>query len=209
MKEYKRTLIVTSIVTLCPMAIGLLMWNRMPDVVAIHFGSDNVPNGWSSKGFAVFGLPLFLLGIQLLCSFATLLDPKKENIDKKHVRRILWFVPILSLVCCSAIYAAAVGKKVDIETIVYLLVGITFIIIGNYMHKLKQNYTIGIKLPWTLASEENWNRTHRLASWLWVLGGFFCIAGIFVPIGKILIGLILLMAGVPVIYSVLLYRKGI
>ncbi len=209
MKEYRRTLIITSLITVSPIVFGLILWNRMPDMVATHFGADNAPNGWSSKGFAVFGLPLFLLLIHLLCCVATLHDPKRKNIEGRYIRIIMWVVPLVSLVCCSSTYVIAVGKKVDIGMLADLLVGITFMVMGNYMHKLKQNYTVGIKVPWTLASEENWNKTHRLASWLWVLGGLFFIADIFLPIGLGVFILLIPMAVVPVVYSFILYRKGI
>ena len=58
----------------------------------------------------------------------------------------------------------------DIGMLINILIGVMFVIMGNYMHKIKQNYSVGIKLPWTLNSEENWNRTHRLGSWLFVIG---------------------------------------
>ena len=60
-KKYKTTLILTTLISLFPMVIGLLLWNRMPDTIATHFGTNNVPNGWSSKTMAVIGIPLFSL----------------------------------------------------------------------------------------------------------------------------------------------------
>ena len=65
MKKYKRTLIITSMVAISPLIVGLLLWNQLPDVIATHFGSGNVPNGWSSKPFAVLGLPLILLVLHI------------------------------------------------------------------------------------------------------------------------------------------------
>lgn len=63
-KKYKTTLILTTLISLFPMVIGLLLWNRMPDTIATHFGTNNVPNGWSSKTMAVIGIPLFLAALQ-------------------------------------------------------------------------------------------------------------------------------------------------
>jgi len=91
-----------------------------------------------------------------------------------------------------------------------VLMGLLFILIGNYLPKTKQSYTMGIKLPWTLASEENWNRTHRLAGFLWVLGGVYFIVMSF--IGWSLIAFLIplaVMVLIPAVYSYLLYRKGI
>lgn len=93
---------------------------------------------------------------------------------------IIWIIPAASLICCLSSYAIALGIEVNIGIIVNIMVGILFLILGNYMHKVKQNYTVGIKIPWTLDGEENWNRTHRLASRLWSLSGVvFIINGIF------------------------------
>ena len=87
-----------------------------------------------------------------------------------------------------------------------------FTIIGNYLPKARQNYTIGIKIPWTLANEENWNRTHRLAGYLWMACGILMIIMCltrFVPF-EWLIGLFLIMVLVPCIYSCWLHvGKGL
>ena len=209
MKKYKWTILITTIITISPMFIGLLLWNQLPDVIATHFGSGNVANGWSSKPFAVFGLPLILAGVQLLCAFATLNDPKKNNISEKFFKWIFWIVPVISLICCLSCYAIALGKNVDIGLLVNLIIGAVFVIVGNYMHKIKQNYTVGIKVPWTLYSEENWNRTHRLASWLWILGGFCFIANSLLQTEWILLAVIVVITIVPIGYSYILHRKGI
>lgn len=209
MKKYKWTIIITMIITVSPMFAGLLLWNQLPDVIATHFGSGNVANGWSSKPFAVFGLPLIMAGVQFLCAFATMSDPKRKNINEKFLKWILWIIPVISLICCLSCYAIALGKRVDIGLMVNLLVGVIFIIMGNYMHKIKQNYTVGIKIPWTLHSEENWNRTHQLASWLWILGGICFIVNSFLQTGWVLVTVIVIIAMVPMVYSYILHRQGI
>ena len=91
------------------------------------------------------------------------------------------------------------------------MVGILFVVIGNYLPKTKQSYTMGIKLPWTLASEENWNRTHRLAGFLWVIGGILLILLTLLRLWNTWTFLLVIipMSVVPMIYSYLLYRKGI
>ena len=170
-KKYKTTLILTTLISLFPMVIGLLLWNRMPDTIATHFGTNNVPNGWSSKTMAVIGIPLFLAALQIFTAVLTFSDPKRQNIGPKMIRLVLWIIPVTSLIICCSIYANAVGIAVDIGFVSNGIVGLLFILIGNYMPKCKQNYTTGIKVPWTLHSQENWNRTHRLAGWVWIIGG--------------------------------------
>lgn len=98
---------------------------------------------------------------------------------------------------------------VDIEMIVSVIVGSIFIIMGNYMSKNRQNYTVGIKLPWTLNSQENWNRTHRMASKLWIVSGFVVLINIFMNSIAVVLVVICASALLPMIYSFVLYKRGI
>lgn len=208
MKEYKGKIILTSIVTILPILIGLVLWNKLPDTIATHFGADNVPNGWSSKPFAVIGIPTILLVFHLFALGITLNDPKKRNIGKMMLSVIFWIIPVVSLVVNTATLSYAMGSKIDIGMIANILVGLMFIIMGNYMSKNRQNYTVGIRIPWTLGSEENWDRTHRFASKLWVIGGIIFVINAFVQSILILVVIILMTMIAPMIYSFVLYKKG-
>ena len=87
--------------------------------------------------------------------------------------------------------------------------GLLFVVIGNYLPKARRNYTIGIRLPWTLANEENWNRTHRIGGFLWVIGGILMIIMALTGLGRAgwMIGLFVVNALVPCIYSCWLHVK--
>lgn len=209
MKLSKKTIILSVLVTLFPIVIGLILWNRLPDRIATHFGFNNVANGWSSKAFTVFGMPAILAGIQLLCLWATTNDPRRKNINGKLFTVVIWTIPVISLICCLSIYAIAMQVPVNIGLLVNLIIGILFLLIGNYLPKIRQNYTVGIKLPWTLNSEENWNRTHRMSGWLWMVGGLAMIANAFLQSGIVLAVVICGITLPPAIYSYLLFKKGI
>lgn len=210
MKKYLKTMILTSLLTLLPIVAGLILWNRLPEQMPTHWGMDGQVNGWSGKVFGIFGLPLILLAVHWLCALATFYaDPKKQNHSDKILHLVLWITPVLSLLLHSFVYAAALGMAVDMNMMMPIFLGLLFTVIGNYLPKCKQNYTIGIKIPWTLDSEENWNKTHRFAGILWVIGGltvlvlgFFGAVWVYIPI-------MIAMTIVPVVYSFLLYRKGI
>ena len=209
MKANKKTLIITSIVTILPVLIGIICWNRLPDVMATHFGFNNEANGFSSKAFAVFGLPMILLAVLWVGAFVTAHDPKRQNISPKMFSLMLWIAPVISLVAAATIYPVNLGYELDIAFFSELLLGLMFIIIGNYLPKARQNYTIGIKIPWTLANEENWNRTHRLAGYLWMICGILMILislTRFVP-AEWLVGIFLIMVLVPCIYSFWLHAE--
>ena len=191
------------------MLMGVALWNRLPEQVATHFDINGVADDWSSKGFAVFGLPLFLVAVHLVCTLATAADPRKQNISDKMYRLVLWICPVISLITNCSVYLIALGKEVNIGLICMLLVGVMFIIVGNYLPKCRQNYTMGIKLPWTLADEENWNRTHRMAGWLWMAtGAVFLVMAV---VGKMSTWFFLVTIGitvlVPTLYSFLLHLK--
>lgn len=208
-KKNLKVLIITSIVILLPILAGLILWNQLPEQIPSHWNASGEIDGWSSKVFSVFGIPLILLAAQWLCVLGSAADPKKENHPQKVLHLVLWIIPVLSVLLHVITYSVALGKEVRVEVVLPVFIGIIFAIIGNYMPKCKQNYTIGIKIPWTLNSEENWNRTHRFAGRLWmvcglmiILTGFFGGFWVFLPI-------VLLMVIAPFVYSYVLYRKGV
>ena len=212
LKANKRTLIVTSIVTVLPTLAGVLLWSRLPDPMATHFGTSGQADGFSSRTIAVFGLPLLLLGIEWLMALVTSHDPRKQNISPKLITLVLWLVPVISVVTSAMMYAYNLGYATGGIFAAELLLGVIFIVTGNYLPKARQNYTIGIRLPWTLANEENWNRTHRLAGFLWVAGGIVSLAAALTGLVKAewLIGVFAVMALVPCVYSFLLHvRRGL
>ena len=175
LKENKKTLIIASIVTLIPVLIGICFWSRLPDTIATHFGTDNQADGFSSKPVAVFGLPLLCLAVLWAGAVVTANDPRKQNISPKMFTLGLWIAPIVSLIAAAVMYPVNLGYAVDISYVGGLAIGLLLIIVGNYAPKARQNYTIGIKLPWTLANEENWNRTHRFAGYLWIVCGILLV----------------------------------
>ena len=105
-------------------------------------------------------------------------------------------------------YLHALGVPVSVGFILSLFMGLLFIVIGNYLPKCKQSYTMGIKLPWTLNDEENWNKTHRFGGFVWVIGGLIILATSFLANFWILIAVLVFMVALPTIYSYSLYRKS-
>ena len=208
-KKYKNTMIISSLIILIPIIAGVLLWNKLPDVIPTHWGVNNEPNGYSSKAFAVFGLPLILLTFQWICLLGTSADPKRNNINDKMMNIVLWIIPVIAVLGSALCYTYALGINVNVGMIIMIFISIVFIITGNYMPKCKQTYTMGIKIPWTLNDEENWNKTHRMAGGLWVICGLIMLvtSPIADKIYMLPLVVMLVMVFVPVIYSYLLYRK--
>lgn len=208
-KENKKTLFITCAVILLPIIAGLMLWDRLPDRIPTHWGIGGEVDGWSGKGFAVFAMPALMLGIQLLCFFATASDPKRGNIRRKFLSMVLWIIPVLSVMTSCISYAVALGAQIRVEQVIPGFIGLMFVIIGNYMPKFQQSYTMGIRLPWTLSSEENWNRTHRFGGKIWALGGIGVLFCTLMGWGIASIVILAVVVIVPTVYSYVLYRKGI
>jgi uncharacterized membrane protein len=121
----------------------------------------------------------------------------------------MWICPGVSLLLNTMVYATALGCPVDVELLMPLFMGALFIVIGNLLPKMRQSYTMGIKLPWTLHNEENWNKTHRFGGKVMVAGGVFILSTAIWGNFWILIGTLLVMLLLPTIYSYRLYRKQI
>ena len=209
-KENKKKLILTSIIILLPILIGLILWNKLPDKLPTHWNAEGVVDGWSSKAFAVFGLPGFLFAVHWVCVLASSADPKKQNIEGKVLNIVFWTCPIISVLGGVLIYGTALGMEFKVDKIMLALMGIMFIVIGNYLPKCKQSYTMGIKLPWTLSDEENWNRTHRMGGKLWVASGFILILCMLLPTNAMSVIVLTILAVaviVPTVYSYRLYKK--
>jgi uncharacterized membrane protein len=208
-KKYWKTLLITSIVTLLPMVAGLLLWNRLPAEMPFHWNVAGEVDGWASRWMAVFVTPLLLMALQWVCIVATSADPKKASHSEKVMHLVLWLVPVLSIFVHTLVYMAALGKSVRVEMVMPMFMGLVFTVIGNYLPKCKQNYTIGIKIPWTLHSEENWNRTHRFTGRVWVVSGIVMMLSGFFGGFWVFLAIAFLMVFVPFIYSFVLHRKGI
>jgi uncharacterized membrane protein len=165
-----------------------------------------------SKTMHVFFMPTVVLGMYLLLSFAPVIDPKPESYEK--FRYVYGTFRTIMVLIFSALYIAttlyALGVPVSIGKFTMLAIGLMFVFVGNYMGKIRHNYTFGIKTPWTLANEEVWNKTHRISGPLWVIAGFIWILGLFLEekLGFFLsMGSIFAVTIFGFVYSYLLFKK--
>lgn len=213
LKKHKVFFILSCLVTLLPILPGLLLWSKLPEQMATHFSFSGEPNGYSSKLFAVVGLYLFVFAVQCITAVITSADPKNQRLSGKVFCMILCICPAVSLACGASVYGAALGGlSIATPGIMFFLLGLMFVVMGNYLPKCRQNYTVGIKVPWTLNNEENWDRTHRFAGKVFVTGGLVLVIGAFVQ-GLQTVWVVTVVTAVIVIlpcgYSFLLYKKGI
>ena len=203
-----KSFVITTLLCLVPMALGLALYARLPEQLPTHRDWQGNVNGYMSKPAVVLGLPLFFAAMNGLMHFSLRADPKRANIIGNIRVLIRWTMPVLSLIILPYTYLWALGwQQIPMEKLIPVLVGLLIMGLGNYLPKCRQNYTSGIKLPWTLYDEDNWNRTHRMAGRLWMVGGLGIMVSAFWGGSTLLLAVILAITLIPGIYSYCLYRK--
>ncbi len=210
LKQNKWTLATSSLLILFPSIVGVCFWEKLPIHVPVHWNMNGEIDGYASRAVAVFAMPLVCLALHWLCVLVTMLDPKNREQNRKVKGMVLWIVPVICWFVSALIYAIAFGRPVPVTQVTLGWMGVLFMVIGNYLPKCKQNYTIGIKVAWTLNDEENWNATHRFAGRVWVIGGVLLLLGTFLPLTAYLwamFGVVLLLALAPFVYSYIYYRR--
>lgn len=206
----KKLLLLTSLITLLPIPVGMALMDRFPNSMAIHFGFNGQPDGFASPVTAVFLMPLILLAGQWFLVLVSRLDKSNHNRNEKIQKVVLWVIPILCNLCSFSMYALALDMKFSPTGWMLLFMGVLFAVIGNYLPKTRMNATIGIRIPSTYSSEENWNATHRLAGKLWMVGGITMAGLCWVPgmwAVVLLFSILTVMVVIPMVYSIRFQQK--
>lgn len=185
--KYQKELIVSSILILLPALVSL----AVPGLRSLWL------------------LCLSLLAGQWLCFLISAADPGNRGRNEKPLRLVLWIMPAVSFLCAGILYAVSTGLSLSIGRITTLALGLMFAAIGNYLPKCRRNRTVGIKVRWTLASDENWNATHRFAGKVWFIGGVAVMLAALLPEGWNIAAAVLgtvVMTLIPTVYSYRYYR---
>lgn len=209
-KKINKSLILSSILCLLPMIFCMFIYNKLPDKIPIHFNINGSIDSYGSKLFVCIILPLILCILNLITNICINNDPNKKNHNKIIKNLICFLLPIMSLIFIPTSILISLGIRLNISLIAPIFVSIIFILIGNYLPKCRQNYTMGIRLPWTLNDEKNWKKTHRLAGLLFVISGILTIIMtiVFNPLSYyMLITSLILTSIVTALYSFIIYKK--
>jgi len=212
--KLKRILVINTAIVLCMLALSVWAWLQLPaeSQIAVHFNLQGLPDRYAGKAEGLLLLPAIALGITATNLVVPRIEPHQQNIRRSgpaHMAISIGSAVFLGIVHI-VIVASALGVSVDINAVLSIAMGLLFIVIGNYMGKIRRNYFLGVRTPWTLSSERAWHKTNRLASWLYVLHGFaFVVAG-FLSNTQLLISLVISLVscslGILPTYSYLLWR---
>jgi uncharacterized membrane protein len=208
----RRMLIFGSLMVLISLAVSLVVYPRLPDKVPVHWNAAGEIDGWGSAFQGAFLFPLMMAAMLILLVFLPKVDPKKKNYSRmsKPYTIIVLVIMLFFMLIHFGSLGTALGYFNSFPSLIQLGVGALFVIIGNYMGKLKHNYFAGIKTPWTLANEQVWYKTHRMAGPLWVIGGLIFMAASFLPSQFLTVTVMIVIAVlliVPIGYSYWIFKR--
>ena len=191
-------------------AYAAWMYPGLPDPMPTHWNAAGEVDGWSSKGVGaaiITAIPVFLF---VLFKLIPVMSPRGFRTESfTGVLNILMAASVVfGVVIGFGVFRAAEDTSINISTFVLVAVGLLLMVMGNFLGKVRKNFFLGIRTPWTLASDEVWAKTHRLGGWCFVIAGLFMvIAAVVAPDITWLIYVVLAMALIPVVYSYIAYRR--
>lgn len=195
------------------LAVGVYLMPQLPDKIPSHWNFEGKIDGYMSKGLAIYFFPALTFLIYVLFLVLPYLDPLKKNYDefKKQYYwfRICFVIFLLSLYIFTLI--TALGYVININYFILPLMSFGMILMGLFLPKVKRNYFVGFKLPWTLHSDANWDQTHKFAGKTFVWAGFIALISLgFLKENNasLMVILCIVAAGIiPIIQSYLFFRK--
>ena len=198
-------------------AMVALMWivsawyyPQLPETVPIHWNSQGIANDFMDKPWGALLMPLISSGVLLLLFILPVLSPKGFRLDsaKRAYGIVVSIIMAFMLAVLVLSYEHTLGKVESFSEWISAGLGVLLVVLGNYLSKFPKNFWVGIRTPWTLASDEVWFKTHRLGGRTFMAGGLLVFLGSFAGISlEYLVGIVLVAAFTPVIYSLLIYKR--
>ncbi|NLM20376.1 MAG: SdpI family protein [Peptococcaceae bacterium] len=194
--------------------VGAVVYPQLPEKVPTHWNFAGEVDGWGSPFQGAFLIPLIMIGALALLYFLPKIDPKRENYIK--MGKAYSGIALVMMLFFTVLQFGSLGSILgyfnisNVPKVIMLGVGVLIAVIGKYMGGLKHNYFAGIKTPWTLANEEVWRRTHRMAGPIWVVGGILIAVIGFIPAQYklgLFIAVMLVLTLIPVAYSYIIFKK--
>jgi len=174
---------IALLIILASFVLGLLLYSQMPDKMASHWNASGEVNGYLPKFWGLFLMPIISVVLYCLLVCLPKLDPLRQNVDKfrDYYDGFVLIVFLFLLYVHALTLAWNMGCQFSMGVVLVPAFAFIFYYAGVLMGKAKRNWFIGIRTPWTLSSDEVWERTHRLGAILFKLSGLFALIGIFFP----------------------------
>lgn len=199
-------------ITLLTLVAWIIALPHLPATMPIHWGANGEADGFATKINAMILTVGIMVLIYFIIAFVPRIDPRKENYKyfSKTYNILLNAVLLLFFFVNMSTILQGLGYNVPMSYIAPIMAGLVFIIIGNYLQRVRSNYFMGIRTPWTLSNENVWKKTHRLSGKLFFIGGLLILISAFLPNGYksvIMWGSIVLCVAIPYLYSYVAYKK--
>ncbi len=207
----RKSTLVIIIIILLSFVISVWVYPQMPEKVASHWNAQGQVDGYMSRFWGLFLMPIISVGLFLLFLIIPKIDPLKANIEKFR-KYFDWFI-VLIFVFLFYIFMLTVlwnvGVRYNMSVAIIPALGLLFFYIGILLQKAKRNWFIGIRTPWTLSSDRVWDKTHKLGSKLFMIAGVIAIIGVLFPRYTIwlIIVPVILVAIYTMVYSYFEYQK--
>ena len=197
-----KSMVITSLVCVSPVILGVALWDRLPETMAVHFNINNEPDNFASKGFVVLGLPLLMALLQVISCVINDINAHKHGERKKFERVTKWIIPPMTVVMQVVTLGYGLGWNIDIRKTAAFIVGILFIVTGNYLPKL--DYVKNSNVDTAKARKIN-----RFMGYETVIMGILFLVSVFLPPVSTIICLVLLIpyAVISAVYGVVVGRK--
>ena len=202
--------LTATVLVVVSIAMSVVFYDRLPDPVPTHFDATGRANGFTPKPFGAFVGPALIAFLGILFEVLPRISPRGYRMARFERTYQIVFCAILGVMFVLATVALleATGVKIRVDRVALISIAVLLLIIGNFMGKLTRNFFIGIRTPWTLASDEVWFRTHRFGGWLTVIAALILFAGAFLGAGPSLILVVVVaLAVVLTVYSYVIYRR--
>ncbi len=207
----KTTAIISLSLIAIALLVGVFLYNRLPDPMPAHWNAAGEIDGYMSKFWGIFLVPIMTVVLVLLFLVIPHIDPLKANIAK--FRGVFnWFIVgfvVYMLYIYALTLAAALGYPFNMTYMLLPMVGLLFIGVGYMTSRAKRNFFIGIRTPWTLSSETVWDETHKLGSKMFMVAGVVTFLSAFLGESGIWLMMIAMLAAalIPIVYSYILWRR--
>ncbi len=193
-------------------AISIWAYPQLPPTIATHWSLNGTPDGFSSRLVAGLIVPAVILAMTGVFNVLPQLDPRRENYAKFFGTYWLICNTVIAFMIIAhvMIIASGIGYPIRIDRLMPVGIGLLFIVLGNFLTRVEPNWFVGIRTPWTLSSDTVWRKTHRTGGYVMVVGGLLVAAcaalphSAFVPL---LVTVILVMVGIPVVQSYILWKR--
>ncbi len=207
----RTTWVLSLVIILAAVIISLVAAPYLPETVASHWNASGQADGFSSRLTGMLFLPVVMVAITLLMLVIPLIDPLKANIQlfRKDYNLLIVFMNLYMLYIHILTLLWGLGVRYDMNRAMPPAFGLLIYLMGVLVGKARRNYMIGIRTPWTLASETVWDKTHKLGGRLFRIAGLLAILGVFFPAQTYLFLLVPLL-GVTVwvlLYSYFIFRR--